>query len=1043
MSIYDRHFLKNHSFFTYNYIVSKLETYNKNIIDKYDNTTPLLYQGKSDFNDNLINEILNDDFLNNNKLECISMMIEYMLYWTSKNISISDSNKRYDFLNYFMNNVNQVLPNMIHKPVKSVHGHVIFSDFIKVKNKIVIKTPKTNEDIRNMLFEYYIGSRFINKLRNKTPNFMYTYGIFMCNPLVNVTQTTGSKDTTTTSMSVNFCNDNNKNNIYLLFEKIDGVNLHDYVMEIKTEKGLENLINSIIQIIISLDIAQKEGQYVHNDLHSENIMLRTIKNPIEYNYIVGKSKYKMKLDYIATIIDYGMNRFVENNIPLGVTVSEKYDLYPFKNSVGTDLYKLLISSIFSLVVMCHKKPDIHKNLSNKIDEVLEFFISFFREIYKNNLTDAWDEYLTNKSKTTFDKFKKIVFKQQENYYYPMTNDYVYYNNATPENLIEHIKGNMGYIWNRHVIETEIEKNEMILSYSKILDPQCDNDEFDDYMFSKSYDSIYFSDYIKQNKLFYDLFNKKLQNKFSKDCLIDEESMIINFHNIKDCKNIINLFENNVNDLDIINKFEKDNIKYIKTNYENDVSTLIDYMNKMDNLILEIESKLFDLYKNPKFVKVSMEFFNEDMKKQIKKMHDYLKIFEKYILLTSYSLELKDIAKQYLNNHNHNFDLFEPKMKYFNFSLNVSDCINKYYKSVYQYYSIRITEETNEVNTNVFTLSNLIVILENYNPHFLDLFNNYLNSFINVRVKSHKILPVHYVPVNSYQQFKTLLSVGQFNNQMQLLTTLVSRFVNFDFQTLKSILSMSFNTQSSSNYSKNDVTKINDLTIYNKLRENRKIKDTSRKDKRNAKRASEVYKYLTDALKKYNKSIGGDQYCHLDYGGNDGSVASEFAKITKLDKTQVFSADVETWLGNKKNNLFDNITYTMLSENQKLSNVHYKPESFDSISLLQVLHHVEFVDFHLKEIYTILKPGGIVVIKEHDCDSLTTQLLIDIEHMIHETVEPEVENTKILTSYAAFYKSFEQLDKMMVSIGFELVSEDYNFNPKYNPTRYYFVTYRKK
>ena len=32
---------------------------------------------------------------------------------------------------------------------------------------------------------------------------------------------------------------------------------------------------------------------------------------------------------------------------------------------------------------------------------------------------------------------------------------------------------------------------------------------------------------------------------------------------------------------------------------------------------------------------------------------------------------------------------------------------------------------------------------------------------------------------------------------------------------------------------------------------------------------------------------------------------------------------------------------------------------------------------------------------------------------------------------------------MNTIGFEFISDDYNFNEKYNPTRYYFVTYRKK
>lgn len=1033
MSLYGNFFFKNYSFFTYNYIVSKLDEYNETIINKYNDINPPLYQGKSNFNDTLISEILNNDYLDNNKLNCISMMIEYMLYWTSKNISISESNKRYDFLNYFMNNVNQVLPNMVHKPVKSVHGYVIFSDFIKVKNKIVIKTPKTSDEIRNMLFEYYIGSRFLNKLRTKTPNFMYTYGIFMCNPLVNITKTTDNKDQT--NLSVNFCNDNKKNNIYLLFEKIDGLNLHDFILNINSEKQLDDVINCAFQIIFSLNIAQNEGQYAHNDLHSENIMLRIINSPIEHEYIIGKSKYKMKLDYISTIIDYGMNRFVENNIPLGVTEDSRFNLYPFKNTIGNDMYKFLISTAFSLMVLCHTQKDIHKKLYNKIDEVFEFLISFFRKIYKNDVTTSWDEYLLDKSKTNFDKFKKIILNQQDTYHYPMTEDYAYYNQATPENFIEYSKSQMSDIWNRYVNESIIGNNEIILSYNKIFNPNCDQEEYSDYLFSQSFNNIYMFDYIKQKKTFYELFNKKLPNTFSKECLVNYESMIINYNHIKDCKNILSLFSNNNKELEIVDTFEKENIKNIKINYDNDVSTLVDYMKQMDTIYSTIDTNLFKHYNNPKFVKVSMDFFNEDMKKEINKMYEFIKIFEKYLMLTTYAIELKDIADNYLSNHKFNFNLFEPKIKYFEIALSFSDCITKYNKILYQYYSTKITDETNRDNTNVYTLSNLIVLLQKLNPHYSNIFNNYLNSFINIKVKTKRINPNYYVPVNSYNQFKTYLSLGNFNNQMQSLLSLISRFVNYDISTLRSILSITFDK---SKNAKNNY--VNDLTIYNKLRENKKPKDPNRKENRNIKRSNELYKYIKDALKTFNKSIGGDQYYHLDYGGNDGSVASEFAKITKLDKSQVFTADVESWLGNKKDNLFQNITYTMLSENQKLP---YNSESFNSISLLQVLHHIEFTDFHLKEIYRILKPGGILVIKEHDCDTASTQLLIDIEHMIHEVVEPEVQNLKILNSYAGFYKSFYELDELLKNIGFEFVSDDYNFNTKYNPTRYYFATYKKK
>ncbi len=203
MTTYDDHFLKNYSYFTYVYVVSKLEQYKNEISDNFNDIKPLLYQGKSDFNNELLSEILNENYLDVNKLECISMMIEYILYWTTKNTSINDTDKRYNFISYFMNNVNQVLPNMIYKDFESSHGYVVFSDLIKMKNKLVIKTPKDEDETRSMLFEYYIGSKFINKLRKKTPNFMYTFGIFMCNSLVKVKNDKPE-------LNVGFCNDSKK-----------------------------------------------------------------------------------------------------------------------------------------------------------------------------------------------------------------------------------------------------------------------------------------------------------------------------------------------------------------------------------------------------------------------------------------------------------------------------------------------------------------------------------------------------------------------------------------------------------------------------------------------------------------------------------------------------------------------------------------------------------------------------------------------------------------------------------------------------------------
>ena len=530
-------------------------------------------------------------------------------------------------------------------------------------------------------------------------------------------------------------------------------------------------------------------------------------------------------------------------------------------------------------------------------------------------------------------------------------------------------------------------------------------------------------FIEQKKIFYNIFNKEFTHTFDESCLIDQQSMIMNFNNIIDCKNIFDLFKSNIdNDYKIINKFEKKTIKHIKEYYDNDVETLNYHIDQMINIESTIDNTLLNIF-NSNNLQVSIQIFSETVKNEIRKLHEYLKHFEKYLHLTTCSIDLHLIFDKYLSDNKFTIDKFDTNMKYFEKAIIFRDYIQKYYRLINEFYCNRIINETSNVHTNVYSFYNLCVTLENMYPRLKQIYENFSNSFIKIK-KNLILVPENcYVPVNSNHQINTYIRLGNYNTQIYPLINLILRFVNIQPYNIKQIFNM-----------KDENGNPSDIIIYNELRNFRKIKDSSSKQFRNHKRAEEVTNFL-----KKQKSIITSDYHHLDYGGNDGGVASEIANILKLNKEQIYSADLEKWLGNTKNNLYPNITYTLLSENQRLP---YNNNSFNSISCLQVLHHVEYIEYYISELYRVLKPGGVLIIKEHDSINENTQMLIDIEHMVHEYVKPDIPNTEILKSYAAFYKSFNELNTLLKNNGFELVNNEYNFDIKINPTRYYFAIYKK-
>jgi len=89
--------------------------------------------------------------------------------------------------------------------------------------------------------------------------------------------------------------------------------------------------------------------------------------------------------------------------------------------------------------------------------------------------------------------------------------------------------------------------------------------------------------------------------------------------------------------------------------------------------------------------------------------------------------------------------------------------------------------------------------------------------------------------------------------------------------------------------------------------------------------------------------------------------------------------------------------------------------FTLISSFHVIHHINNREFHLNEIARIIKPGGVLIIQEHDVlkkDKLLEKFLRTI-HFIYM-----IEQNEPFEKYMPeTYFSFRQLKKELVKVGF--------------------------
>lgn len=127
-----------------------------------------------------------------------------------------------------------------------------------------------------------------------------------------------------------------------------------------------------------------------------------------------------------------------------------------------------------------------------------------------------------------------------------------------------------------------------------------------------------------------------------------------------------------------------------------------------------------------------------------------------------------------------------------------------------------------------------------------------------------------------------------------------------------------------------------------------------------------------------------------------------------------------------------------------SNIPRKDESISLITIFMVLHHIppKIRSKLIKDIYRVLKPRGILVVKEHDIRNISDKYLADIEHYIYEMIIPKEQNIDFYKTYMGSYISRKKLIEELKNIGFKIGLTYYTPERKWNYTRKYFMSFTK-
>jgi hypothetical protein len=218
----------------------------------------------------------------------------------------------------------------------------------------IIKSVR-GEGYDNLQYEYMIG-KYLNEINKNIPCFIETYSLLKLNNKYNIDEyiVKEKKENTVTGIRKKLLqrkytqkgtklntqiagSPNNQVKLSDIFVRIHGTvhpicdtprnyglliqNVYNsrtfkYVNELlkySSEHFQSDIPAIVFQIYFSLySMFKNNKDFVHQDLHLENVMLYRVPNGIHYEFIVGRNKISFKSKYLVKIIDYSRSYCIQS-----------------------------------------------------------------------------------------------------------------------------------------------------------------------------------------------------------------------------------------------------------------------------------------------------------------------------------------------------------------------------------------------------------------------------------------------------------------------------------------------------------------------------------------------------------------------------------------------------------------------------------------------------------------------------------------------------------------------------------------------------------